>query len=83
MVDDYEPKTLEERKQKSIDYVGSAKFLLMYNFEQFDGDSYGKNTIKKSSKIERRQFSSLINTFTRVEIKVNEVDDEVNWFNLG
>ena len=55
----------------------------MYNFEQFDGDSYGKNTIKKSSKIERRQFSSLINTFTRVEIKVNEVDDEVNWFNLG
>jgi len=51
LVDDYEPETLKKKLKESEDYVSNAKFMLMYNFEQFDARNYGKNRIKKVSRI--------------------------------
>jgi len=52
MVDSMNETELNKKLEESKKYVGQAEFLWMHNYQNFQPDKFGLNTISNHSKID-------------------------------
>ena len=73
-------RTLEEMKE----YIGSPDILIYYNFERFDVTDFDRDTkIHKESVVKNQQFSIDQPTFINSNIRLNVVEDEIDYLQIG
>jgi len=84
LLDDPEDRTqLDKKLNDTKTYVGEAQLILLSNYEEFDPKGFKDDSIKKHSKIMKRQFSMSKPAFSRNMVRVNELDDETSYINYG
>ena len=73
-------RTLQETKE----YIGTPDILIYFNTERFDIRDFDKSTkLIKESKVVNQQFSLAEPKFMSSNIHLNEVEDEIDYFQVG
>ena len=68
---------------RSKKYVNNAKIELLVNYDEFRPSNYGNDTIKRRSKLMRRQFNSDKPSYAEIPISIDELEDETSFINFG
>lgn len=72
-------RTLEEIQ----DYLKQPNLMLYTNTERFDSREYHEGALVRESKVISQQLSLKEPIFIDSHIKMNELDDEIDYFQLG
>jgi len=70
--DIHDPKQLDQKLSESTAYVDSAKFTMLYNFQQFSPSG----SIVQQSQFISRQFYAKFPSFAQIPVSINAIQDE-------